>query len=222
MMQDPAGPERKGKIRSRSACASHRRADLPRRRFVMHLCLFFLAALGLVFAPTPGAADERDLWAGLRAGTHVALLRHALAPGTGDPASFTLGDCTTQRNLSEEGRAQARRIGARFRTNGIGSAAVFTSQWCRCRDTAALLGLGPVEDLPLLNSFFQNRGNREAQTNGLAAWLAARPPGAPLVLVTHQVNITALTGVFPASGEMVILRRDNSGRFALAGTMETD
>lgn len=221
-MQGPAGRKRKGNFRRTSACALRRAPKLPRRLFLVNLALLCLAPLGLVLAPIQGAADERDLWAGLRRGSQVVLLRHALAAGTGDPASFTLGDCTTQRNLSEEGRAQARRIGARFRENGIASAAVFTSQWCRCRETAALLDLGPVEDLPLLNSFFQNRGNREAQTDSLTAWLARQQLNTPLVLVTHQVNITALTGVFPASGEMVFLRREGSGRFTVAGSLETD
>ncbi len=150
------------------------------------------------------------------------MLRHALAPGIGDPADFTLGDCSTQRNLSEAGRSQARRIGERFRANGIEQADVYTSQWCRCRDTAELLGLGPVKELPALNSFFRNFERETRQTAELAAWLEELEPERPLVLVTHQVNITAMTGVFPDSGELVIVRRDRDGGFSVSGTINTD
>jgi broad specificity phosphatase PhoE len=152
----------------------------------------------------------------------VALLRHAIAPGTGDPLAFALGDCTTQRNLSDEGRDQAARIGARFSKNGIRTAAVFTSQWCRCRETAKLLRLGPVTELPVLNSFFRRRELREPQTRMLQEWLAGQDPERPLVLVTHQVNITALTGVYPRSGELVIIRRTNSGEISVVGSIATD
>lgn len=150
------------------------------------------------------------------------MLRHALAPGTGDPAAFTLGDCSTQRNLSDEGRAQARRIGERFRTNGIESARVFSSQWCRTLETAELLGLGPVQPLPSLNSFFRNYQRSDLQTRTLRQWLAEQASGEPLVLVTHQVNITALTDVYPASGELVVLRRTENGELEVVGTLETD
>ena len=167
-------------------------------------------------------AEEQAAWNGLRAGGHVALIRHALAPGTGDPANFTLGDCGTQRNLSDEGRAQAARIGARFRKEDIASARVFSSQWCRCLETAELLGLGAVEALPILNSFYEQRENEDRQTQALQAWLAEQTLDRPTVLVTHQVNITALTGVFPSSGEMVVVRRSEDGGITVVGTIETD
>jgi phosphohistidine phosphatase SixA len=183
----------------------------------------FLFLVVLVANPGHGfAADEEALWNGLRSGTHVAMMRHATAPGTGDPAIFKLGDCSTQRNLSEEGRAQAKRIGARFRANGIATARVFSSQWCRCLETARLLGLGPVEELPLLNSFFADSEQRDPQTRALKEWLAGQNVPEPLVLVTHQVNITALTGVYPASGEMVVIGRSDSGEIAVAGTIAAE
>jgi broad specificity phosphatase PhoE len=158
----------------------------------------------------------------MASGAHVALLRHALAPGTGDPAAFVLGDCGTQRNLSDEGRDQAKRIGARFAANGIKQARVFSSQWCRCLETANLLGLGPVEALPSLNSFFQRFERRERQTRALEAWLAGQALDQPVVLVTHQVNIAALTGVYPASGELVVIRRTETGALSVVGSIETD
>ena len=169
-----------------------------------------VARLGCVLAlllalPALAHADEAPLLAALREGRAVALMRHAAAPGTGDPASFRLGDCSTQRNLSEEGRAQARATGARLRAAGITRARVYSSQWCRCLETAGLLGLGAVNELPALNSFFGDPAQRAAQTAALSVFLRERPPGAPLILVTHQVNITAFTDAFPRSGEIVLV-----------------
>ncbi len=180
------------------------------------------AALLLGSAPRPAAAEEAVLWRALGTPGHVALLRHALAPGTGDPADFVLRDCSTQRNLSHEGRDQAARIGARFAANGITQARVLSSQWCRCLETAKLLGLGPVEELPVLNSFFRRYERRERQTSGLKDWLAGQALDRPVVLVTHQVNITALTGVYPSSGELVVLRRAEDGALTVLGSIETD
>jgi phosphohistidine phosphatase SixA len=174
----------------------------------------------------PGAAlaievDRERVWALLAQPGHVVLMRHADAPGTGDPANFRLGDCATQRNLGERGRDQARRLGEEFRRRAIPVALVLTSQWCRTRETAELMALAPIEDEPkALNSFFGRPGERDAATAALRKRLAALPVGAgAVVMVTHQVNITALTGVFPASGEMVVLRRDDSGAVATVGRL---
>lgn len=168
----------------------------------------------MVLAAGPGRAEASAL-ALLGRGGHVGIMRHAIAPGGGDPPGLRLDDCATQRNLNEEGRAQAVRIGARLREAGIARARVLTSQWCRTRETAALLGFGAPKDLPILNSFFGDRGSGPAQTDALRAWLAADALDVPTLLVTHQVNITALTGVFPASGELLVLHRDH-GRLAVA------
>lgn len=172
---------------------------------------------------TPVLSSEGDavLWNSLRSGEHFALLRHAIAPGTGDPPGFRLGSCQTQRNLSQEGQAQAAKIGKLFRENKIKSAQVFSSQWCRCLETAKLLELGPVQTLAFLNSFFNNYEYRESQTQKLAGWLHEQNLEQPLVLVTHQVNITALTNIYPSSGELVIVRRSKTGEFAVVGTIKT-
>lgn len=181
------------------------------------------AALAARRAPQAAAGGEDGkLWAALRSGQAVALMRHALAPGTGDPAGFRLGDCSTQRNLSDDGRAQARAIGERFRANGIDQAEVRSSQWCRCLETAELLGLGPVAPMPALNSFFQDRARSPAQTADLRRHLRMREAGRALVLVTHQVNITALTRVGPASGEIVVVRSGGHGSIQVAGTIRTE
>ncbi len=168
------------------------------------------------------ASEAAGVWQSLQQNGHVALLRHAIAPGTGDPPEFTLRDCTTQRNLSATGRRQAAAIGERFRENGIPVAQIFSSQWCRCLETARLLELGPVLELPLLNSFFRHFERRERQTTELKAWLAAQDLTRPTVLVTHQVNITALTGVYPASGELVVIEVGERGEIRVVGTLEPD
>ncbi len=159
-----------------------------------------------LFVVEPAAARD-DLSALVGKADHVIVLRHARAPGTGDPAEFRLGDCTTQRNLSEEGRKQAARIGTRLRAAGLAETTVYSSQWCRCLETARGLAVGPVVELPALNSFFQSSDQEEKHTRALRAWIAAADLGRPVVLVTHQVNITALTGIFPAEGEILVLRR---------------
>jgi broad specificity phosphatase PhoE len=171
--------------------------------------------LGLILAlswTAPAAAERFDL-SRLDEGGIVLMLRHALAPGTGDPAGFDLDDCSTQRTLNDTGRDQARAIGARLRAAGIEEARVFSSQWCRCLSTAELLGLGPVTELPALNSFFgRNRAMRAERLAALAAFFAAQPTdGPPIILVTHQVTVTAVTGDFVSSGEGRVLKLDGTG-----------
>ncbi|QCG93642.1 histidine phosphatase family protein [Azospirillum sp. TSA2s] len=161
------------------------------------------AVLLPVLTAAPAAAMET---AGL-----VVLMRHAEAPGTGDPPDFKLDDCATQRNLGDGGRAQAARIGERLRQLGVDQAQVLSSQWCRCLETARLLDLGPVKEMPALNSFFGRQEEEKDRTTQLRQFLADLPrDGKPVVLVTHQVTVTALTGIFPASGEAVLLRANGT------------
>jgi hypothetical protein len=175
---------------------------------------FLLTSL---FALAGGAAAAADPWESLRSGDAFVLLRHATAPGTGDPPGMRIGDCDTQRNLSADGRAQAERIGQLFRDNRIRQVSVFSSQWCRCLDTAELLGLGPVTEQPLLNSFFGGRADGREQTESLQAWLISTRSAAPRVLVTHQVNITGLTSVVPRSGELVFATIAGDGAVSVIG-----
>ncbi|MBP2306498.1 histidine phosphatase family protein [Azospirillum melinis] len=171
-----------------------------RRSLIALSTATLLAALAGAF---PAVAQDT---AGL-----IVLMRHAKAPGTGDPAGFRLDDCATQRNLSEDGRTQAARIGGRLRQLGIDEARVLSSQWCRCLDTARLLDLGPVKELPVLNSFFGQQDEEKERITQLRQFLADLPrDGKPVVLVTHQVTVTALTGIFPASGEAVLLRANGT------------
>jgi phosphohistidine phosphatase SixA len=183
-----------------------------------------LSVAVLVLAVTASArSDDSQLWQALKTDGHVGLLRHALAPGTGDPPGFQLDDCTTQRNLSGQGRAQAKRISSRFHANGIEAAEVYSSEWCRCLETAALLDLGPVNRLEAINSFFQNFKQRDQQTASLEKWIRSRTIGAPIILVTHQVNITALTGRFAASGELIVINVPDSDNapIQVVGTLQT-
>jgi phosphohistidine phosphatase SixA len=186
----------------------------------MFRCFTAAAFAGLAALAAPAAADEAG-WTALTApGTH-ALMRHATAPGTGDPQGFRIGDCKTQRNLDAAGRAQAARIGAAVRDRGIAIATVLTSQWCRARDTADLLGLAPVEAEPALNSFFDDRGSAEVASRAVVQRLSGLGEG-KAVAVTHQVNITALTGIFPASGEIIVVAPAADGSLAVRGRIRTD
>jgi phosphohistidine phosphatase SixA len=186
--------------------------------------IILLSCLSLFIAPwLPGAANGEEggtadrAWQALRAGGHVAIMRHALAPGFSDPAGFRLDDCTTQRNLSAQGRRQAKAIGDAFRGNGVEVDAVYSSQWCRCLETAELLGFAPVAELPELNSFFENRDRAEPQLAALRGWLGKTKPHGAIVLVTHQVVVSGLVGGFPASGEIVVFRPDGENGIEVVG-----
>ena len=186
-------------------------------RHPRHLLAAAALIAAVLTACTLSVRADEALWTALRAGTHVAMMRHALAPGTGDPDNFSLGDCSTQRNLNDVGRRQAAAIGERFRSNGIENPRIYSSQWCRCRETAELLGLGGVTPLPALNSFFRDRDKGPAQTADIKRFLSSSGSDRPIVLVTHQVNITALTNVFPASGEIVVVKVTPDGAVDVAG-----
>jgi phosphohistidine phosphatase SixA len=167
----------------------------------------------------PAQADE--LWANLRQGGVLILMRHAVTePGLGDPAGFRVDDCRTQRNLSAQGRDQARRLGALLESRGIRPVAVFSSAWCRCIDTAMLAFPGlPVRNLPALNSFFQDVQRETAQTNTLRAEVERIARTGVTVWVTHQVNVTALTGETIGMGEAVVLRPEGPDKFRLIGRL---
>lgn len=175
------------------------------------LLLLSVPLLAMGLSKSPLANDTRIEWERLEAPRTFAIMRHAIAPGTGDPDEFRIGDCSTQRNLDERGRAQARRIGDAVRAAGVEVDRIFSSQWCRCLETAELLGLGATEELASLNSFFADRSTEAEQTEGLRAFLGALPDDETVFLVTHQVNITALTGVYPASGEVILFRFEADG-----------
>tara|TARA_Y100000739_G_scaffold213812_1_gene207107 strand:+ start:1860 stop:2429 length:570 start_codon:yes stop_codon:yes gene_type:complete len=186
------------------------------KKFITTMCLTIVVLLGNVEV---GYADK--LWSVLKSDHHLVLIRHALAPGYGDPDSFDIKNCKTQRNLNDEGRYQSKKIGRLFRSNGIRKAAVYSSQWCRCLDTARLLDLGEVSELPSLNSFFNHLEREQPQTEQTKRWIQNAPLDTPTVLISHQVNITALTGYSPASGEIIFLRRSTDGSISVIGSKQT-
>ncbi len=176
-----------------------------------------LLVLGLAVPAAPAAADG---WEAFKAPGAIALMRHAHAPGTGDPADFTLGDCGTQRNLDERGREQARQIGEAIRAEGIVVDRVLTSRWCRSSETAVLLGLGTPDPAPAFDSFFSERSQRGSQTEAARELLAATGDER-VVVVTHQVNISALTGRFTRSGEIIVVDVAEDGTVEVLGEIET-
>ena len=175
--------------------------------------------LGLFAAALLPARAEESLWAALQAGGHVVLVRHALTePGVGDPPGFRLGACATQRNLSEEGRRDARALGEALRARRVPVSAVLASPWCRCVETARLaFGREPQLE-PALGNLFGRR-EREAQQVAALRKLVARPAdGGNLFMVTHGSTTLALTGVSPGTGEMVVLVPQGGG-FRVAGRL---
>jgi phosphohistidine phosphatase SixA len=168
--------------------------------------VFFCLTIASVF-PSAARADEAAAWAALRSGNAVALMRHAQAPGgAGDPAGFRLDDCSTQRNLSPEGREEASAIGRRLKAEGIAFARILTSPWCRCIDTAELLEMGAAERSPAFSNIVVMSAERATIIeNGRAVIEDWSGPGA-LLVVTHGANIQALTnGRNPAQGEIVVV-----------------
>ena len=134
---------------------------------------------------------------------NVFFLRHALAPGYGDPPDFNIDNCKTQRNLSTEGKDQATFIGTDLKNIGISFDEIYSSEWCRCIETASLLSLGDVSTFPGLNSFFQDHYDREETLGKLMKQLKSLDKNSRVLMVTHQVVISAITGINVSSGEAV-------------------
>ena len=175
----------------------------------------------LLLAVTAAAAEPDRLVEQIGTGGHVLMIRHANAPGNGDPDHFRIGDCATQRNLDDRGRSQARRIGQWLRSRGIASARVYASQWCRCLETAALIGLGPVAELPALNSFYERPRDRAPNLATLRSFLVKQPAdGTLIVLVTHFVTISAITGEGVSSGEGVVMRLKGADGAEVRGRLD--
>lgn len=178
-----------------------------------------LATTVLLANPVAAAGDESRIFAQLRQGGVAVLLRHAqTVPGIGDPPGFKLGACETQRNLSADGRVAAQMFGERLKQEAVTFTRVYSSQWCRCRDTATLIA-GQAEDWPALNSFFDDRGTEAKQSAEVRRRIAGIKRGETLLLVTHQVNITAITGVVPAMGEAVVVRAGKGGTVEVVGRL---
>jgi len=178
-----------------------------------------IAWLAVVASPLAHAQTEQ-LIAELLGGGYIGLMRHARAPGSDDPPEFRLDDCATQRNLSASGRDQAAAIGRFLRERGLTSARVVSSQWCRCQDTAQLLDLGPVEDLPSLNSLVSYPRRSAEMTAATHAWILEQDLSRPTILVTHQINIGALVREYPNEGQIVVVQPSADGSLEVVGTID--
>jgi broad specificity phosphatase PhoE len=176
-----------------------------------------LAALAVFSLPAMAGASDLGM---LKGPGHVLMLRHAYAPGTGDPANFNVDRCETQRNLNDRGRDQSRAWGKRLRAAGIEPSRVLSSQWCRCLETARLMAMGDVEPFWPLNSFFTQREDREKNLEALRDTFAALPrDGDVVVMVTHQVTITAITGRGVSSGEGWVLKLNGTREPEIVGSI---
>ncbi len=176
------------------------------------------ALLGLPIAFGAAAGDPLSA---LRSPGHLAMIRHASAPGVLDPSGFRLDDCSTQRNLSAGGRAQAARMGDLLRAVDVASAHVYSSPWCRCLDTATLMKLGEVTQQPLLSYFGPAPEPRARQLEALRAWIGRLELAQPTLLVTHQVVISGIAETGAGDGEIIVLRREADGRLTVQGRRRT-
>ncbi len=169
----------------------------------------------------PGAAAASDqLWALLKGGGQVVLIRHAITtPGVGDPPGMRLDDCSTQRNLTDEGRRDARRLGEAFRARGIPVGRVLSSPWCRCLETARLAFEVAPETWTALSNLYGRPDQSADQVRQMRVRVSDHRPGPNLIMVTHGSTIQALTGINPNTAEMVILTPQPDNRFAVAGRL---
>jgi phosphohistidine phosphatase SixA len=164
------------------------------------------AALLLLAATGAGKADEAAM-AALKSGGHVLMVRHGLTtPGSGDPLGFKLEDCKTQRNLIEEGREESRKVGWLLRQQKIAVGRVLSSEWCRCVETAELIGAGKVERSSALNNLFGRPQNRIAQEAELRKTISSWKGPGNLLLVTHGANMGALIQINPETASGVVLQ----------------
>ena len=182
----------------------------------MKLRLSFLIIICmLLFTQSKFATAQSDLASKLKDGSHVLLMRHADAPGYGDPQNYQISQCSTQRNLGDLGRRQAKNTGDWLSSQGIGQAKVYSSPWCRCIDTASLLNKGVVKKEAALGSFFDDMSQAKRQTDELVKLITVerkQNPTMPIIMVTHHVNIQSYMGMVVNSGDMVLVKVDPAGR----------
>ena len=160
-------------------------------------------------------ASASELSESLKKSDAVLLMRHALAPGIGDPAGYKLQDCKSQRNLDATGRAQAQKTGQWLKAQGVGNALVFTSAWCRCKETAENLAFGTPALEASLNSFFDDMRQGPQSNANLQKFIVGQLKSKgdkALILVTHHVNIVEFTGENVGSGDMVLAKVNSAGK----------
>ena len=182
----------------------------------------FIKLLLLIFITinSPIKADSnQNLINELKQGGKLIFIRHAYAPGGGDPDNFDINDCNTQRNLSNSGREQANKIGSFFKDNNILIDKIYSSEWCRCKETA-LIAFNKFENKSFLNSFFSSKfaKNKETQMNNLKEFIKNNKSKQNLVFVTHYVVISESLNYLSSSGEIVVSDKD----FKVIDTVEIE
>lgn len=180
--------------------------------------LKFLLVIFISLTTSIKADSNKSLIDEIKDGGKLIFIRHTLAPGNGDPANFNLNDCSTQRNLSEKGRDQAKNIGKFFNINKLWVEKVFSSEWCRCKETADL-AFNNFKTQKFLNSFYSRKfeKNRIGQILDLKKFVKELNDRENVVLVTHYVVISELLNYTPSSGEIVVSDRN----FNVIGNIET-
>ena len=181
--------------------------------------LRFSLIIFITLTSTVKADFNKKLIDQLDDGGKLIFIRHAYAPGSGDPDNFNLNDCSTQRNLSNEGKNQAKNIGEFFKKNKIKIDNVISSEWCRCKDTSSL-AFGSFETKNFLNSFYSSKfaKNKKSQMLDLRKYIKNFKSKKNLVLVTHYVVISEALNYAPSSGEIVI----SDKKFNIIGTVKTN
>ena len=173
------------------------------RLFNIILIIFIILTNGIK------ADSENKILDNLKKGGNLIFIRHAYAPGGGDPDNFDIKDCSTQRNLNDEGREQSKKIGVFFKENDIPISLVISSEWCRCKETANI-AFKNFETKNFLNSFYSEQfaKNKKIQIKNLRKYIDNWKSDKNLVLITHYVLISELLDYAPSSGEIVIANKD--------------
>ena len=171
--------------------------------------LNYLVIIFICINPSVKADSNKTLINELQKGGKLIFIRHAYAPGGGDPDNFDINDCSTQRNLSDSGREQSKKIGKFFKINDIPIASVISSKWCRCKETAQI-AFKDFETKNFLNSFYSEKfsKNKKSQMKNLKKYIDNWNENENLVLVTHYVVISEALGYASSSGEIVIANKD--------------
>jgi broad specificity phosphatase PhoE len=183
-------------------------------KFIKFLLILFISINSSIKADS-----NQNLINELKIGGKLIFIRHAYAPGGGDPNNFDINDCNTQRNLSNSGREQAKNIGNFFKNNNIKIKNIYSSEWCRCKETA-LIAFNKFETKDFLNSFFSSEfaQNKDAQMNNLKEFIKNNKSKQNLVFVTHYVVISESLNYLSSSGEIVVSDKD----FKVIDTVEIE
>ena len=168
-----------------------------KKNYFFKILFFFF----ILFPNTSNSEINREL---KEINANIIFLRHSIAPGFGDPDYFNLNNCSTQRNLNAEGILQSKNIGAYFKSNNIRFSEVLSSEWCRCKDTVHEMKIGKWKTFSGLNSFFQGYSNKDEVLKKLNKKLSSTKNNELVLMVTHQVVISNITGIAPQSGGIVI------------------